>query len=127
MHVNDLASLKILMIEVAYNELAASDIGQEFSLGDLLVLSMSLDPVCLCLLIVRLYLSKSLLSQTTHYFLFFLVLPLKLFIVTSLFETVLLVDVVLYLVRVNEFAFLIFELLFDLDGLVLDGFLHDHV
>ena len=41
--VNNLASLKVLMIEVAYDELAPSDIGQEFLLGDLSVLSVPLD------------------------------------------------------------------------------------
>jgi hypothetical protein len=41
--VNDLASLKVLMIEVAYDEFASSDVGQEFLLGDLSVLSVTLD------------------------------------------------------------------------------------
>jgi hypothetical protein len=42
-HVDDLAPLKVLVIEVADDELAASYSGQELLLSNLLVLTMALD------------------------------------------------------------------------------------
>jgi len=80
MLVNNLASFKVLMIEVADDEFAASDVGQEFLLGDLSVLSVTLDEVLLFLLIVILHLGHSPLAEVPHHLSLFVVKHLIIFV-----------------------------------------------
>jgi hypothetical protein len=51
---------------VAHDKLAAGDVGQEFGLCDLLVLSMALYQVLLFLLVDIAHVCHSLLAQTSH-------------------------------------------------------------
>lgn len=126
-HVYDLAPLEVLMIEVAHHELATSHVGQELLLGDLGVLSVALDEVLLLLLVDVLHLCHPSLSNVSHDLLLFF--PESVVIVVLVLPVV--VTVVMHqaaLVRqVVQVPLLILEFLLDLDGLVLDGLLHDHV
>ena len=66
MHVHDLTSLEVLVVEVAQYELAAGHIGQELLLGDLGVLSMALNEVLLLLLVVVFHLRHPHLADAPH-------------------------------------------------------------
>ena len=73
-HVDDLASLEVLVVEVAKHELTASDIRQEFLFLDLSVGTMPLDFVLLLHLELVLGLGEPLLSDFSHYlFLLFII------------------------------------------------------
>jgi len=124
MHVHDLTSLEVLVVEVAQHELAAGHIGQELLLGDLGVLSMALNEVLLLLLVVVFHLRHPHLADAPH--------DLLLLVISELFILQLVVVVAamqqVALCRwIVEIAFLVLELLLHLDGLVVDGLLHDHV
>lgn len=78
MHVHDLTSFEVLVIEVAQHELAAGHIRQELLLSDLCVLSMPLNEVLLLLLVVVFHLGHPHLADVSHDL--FLLLVSELFI-----------------------------------------------
>ena len=124
-HVDDLASLEVLVIEVADDELAAGDVGQELLLGDLGVPPMALDEVLLLLLVVVLEFDHPALAEVPHHF---LLLVVQLLIVLILVVLVVLVEERTLVVGVVQGPrLLVLQLLLDLDSLVADGLLHDHV
>ena len=90
---------------------------------------MSLDHVFLSLLMNVLDFSDTLFSQFTHY-LFFLFISEFIIVVTLIYLCLLLmieISDLACLAWVVKSSLLIFQLLFNLDGLILDGLLHDHV
>jgi hypothetical protein len=73
MHVHDLTSFEVLVIEVTQHELAAGHIRQELLLSDLCVLSMPLNEVLLLLLVVVFHLCHPHLADVSHDLLLLLV------------------------------------------------------
>jgi hypothetical protein len=124
-HINYLASLEILVIEVTHHELAFGDLWQKLLLSDLCVLSMAFNHVLLLFLLHISELSQPSLSEISHYLLFFIIPP----ILVLLFVILMMMLVMNWttLTRVMELSFLILQLLLNLDSLVTDGLLHDHV
>jgi hypothetical protein len=73
--------------------------------------------------------SDTLFSQFTHY-LFFLFISEFIIVVTLIYLCLLLmiqISDLACLARVVKSTLLIFQLLFNLDGLIFNGLLHDHV
>lgn len=124
-HIDDLASFKVLVIEVTDDELAPGDIWQELLLCDLDVLSMTLDQVFLLFLVHVFHLCHPALTYISHN-LFFLLTKSVIVIITLLHVMLLMKDVAL-VTQIVQLAFLVLHLLLHLDGLVFDRFIHYHL
>ena len=124
-HVDDLAPLEVLVIEVADDELAAGDVGQELLLGDLGVPPMALDEVLLLLLVVVLEFDHPALAEVPHHL---LLLVVQLLIVLILVVLVVLVEERTLVVGVVQGPrLLVLQLLLHLGRLVTNGLIHNHV
>ena len=123
MHINDLASLEVLVIEMAHHELALGYIRQEFFFCNLGVLSMAFNQIFLLLLIHIFHLLHPSLTYVSHDLLLFITE----FLVVLVFLVMVMPEKFMPLRDIVQVPFLVLQLLLDLDGLVLDRLLHDHV
>ena len=97
---------------------------------------MALDKIFLLNLILVFHLLYTLISKSSHDLLFLLVpvvfivravLQVGLMRVVGVTAAVSSVQMLMKVIAVNKSAILVLELILDLDGLVLDSLLHDHV
>ena len=113
------------MIEMAYNEFAASYLRKELTLDDLGILSMSLDQVFLFLLILSLHLYHALLAYASHDL--FLLGILSEILIVALFRSLTCLEQRSELGHIMQLTLLVLNLLLHLDGLISNGFFHNHV
>lgn len=81
MHVDDLASFEVFVIEMTHHELATSHIGQKLLFCDFCVLAMTFNQVFLLLLIDVFHLVHPSLTYVSHDLLFLVITKLILIIV----------------------------------------------
>ena len=121
MHVEDLASFKIVMVEMHHGILGLGNSWQECILRDFLILSMSLNFVFLLLFMFFFHLLYSSFSEGSQGW--FITIAVEIRVTVFI---IIIICLAVNLVSSHSISLLVLHFLFDLDFLVLHGFLYDH-
>ena len=117
MHIDNLAPLEVLVIEMHNNKSGLGDHLEELILGNLGVLSVAVGDILGMLDLLLLHGSQSDVSHRFHDMVVTVAVVIVIAVVLELF----------IIIMADDIALVVFHLLLHLDSFVFDSFLHDHL